>query len=94
MDIAFRFEELSLLQNYTSLQYLKHYFFLFCFCIEEKKPKVKKPKSEFPVYTVLESSAYMPSYDHGASIEEIEEQMDDWLGNRNRTHKKKASSKS
>ncbi|XP_040519397.1 dnaJ homolog subfamily C member 1 [Gallus gallus] len=57
---------------------------------KEKKPKVKKPKSEFPVYTVLESSAYIPSYDHGASIEEIEEQMDDWLGSRNRTHKKKA----
>ncbi|OXB60090.1 hypothetical protein ASZ78_004100 [Callipepla squamata] len=61
---------------------------------KEKKPKVKKPKSEFPVYTVLESSAYIPSYDHGTSIEEIEEQMDDWLGNRNRAHKKKASSKS
>uniref|UniRef100_A0A8C8BKR7 DnaJ homolog subfamily C member 1 n=1 Tax=Otus sunia TaxID=257818 RepID=A0A8C8BKR7_9STRI len=57
---------------------------------KEKKPKVKKPKSEFPVYTVLESSAYIPSYDHGASIEEIEEQMDDWLGGRNRTQKKKA----
>uniref|UniRef100_A0A8C3JN27 DnaJ heat shock protein family (Hsp40) member C1 n=1 Tax=Calidris pygmaea TaxID=425635 RepID=A0A8C3JN27_9CHAR len=65
-------------------------FLLFHFCIEEKKPKVKKPKSEFPVYTVLESSAYVPSYDHGASIEEIEEQMDDWLGGRNRTQKKKA----
>ncbi|KAI6074504.1 DnaJ-like protein subfamily C member 1 [Aix galericulata] len=61
---------------------------------KEKKPKVKKPKSEFPVYTVQESNAYIPSYDHGASIEEIEEQMDDWLGNRNRAHKKKASSKS
>ncbi|NXC42752.1 DNJC1 protein, partial [Penelope pileata] len=58
---------------------------------KEKKPKVKKPKPEFPVYTVLESSAYVPSYDHGASIEDIEEQMDDWLGNRNRTHKKKAN---
>ncbi|XP_010220512.1 PREDICTED: dnaJ homolog subfamily C member 1 [Tinamus guttatus] len=57
---------------------------------KEKKPKVKKPKSEFPVYTVLESNAYIPTYDHGASIEEIEEQMDDWLGSRNRTQKKKA----
>ncbi|NXJ63054.1 DNJC1 protein, partial [Rostratula benghalensis] len=57
---------------------------------KEKKPKVKKPKSEFPLYTVLESSAYIPSYDHGASIEEIEEQMDDWLGGRDRTQKKKA----
>ncbi|KAM9387163.1 dnaJ homolog subfamily C member 1 [Phaethornis superciliosus] len=61
---------------------------------KEKKPKVKKPKSEFPVYTILESSAYIPSYDHGASIEEIEEQMDDWLGGKNRTQKKKASSNS
>ncbi|XP_067147881.1 dnaJ homolog subfamily C member 1 [Apteryx mantelli] len=57
---------------------------------KEKKPKAKKPKSEFPVYTALESNAYVPSYDHGASIEEIEEQMDDWLGSRNRTQKKKA----
>ncbi|NXD36094.1 DNJC1 protein, partial [Copsychus sechellarum] len=57
---------------------------------KEKKPKVKKPKLEFPVYTAMESSAYIPSYDHGASIEEIEEQMDDWLGGRNRTQKKKA----
>ncbi|KAJ7408623.1 DnaJ heat shock protein family (Hsp40) member C1 [Willisornis vidua] len=57
---------------------------------KEKKPKVKKPKLEFPVYMALESSAYTPSYDHGASIEEIEEQMDDWLGGRNRTQKKKA----
>ncbi|NXN99952.1 DNJC1 protein, partial [Rhinopomastus cyanomelas] len=57
---------------------------------EEKKPKVKKPKSEFPAYTVLELNTYIPSYDHGASIEEIEEQMDDWLEGRNRTQKKKA----
>ncbi|KFP31750.1 DnaJ subfamily C member 1, partial [Colius striatus] len=57
---------------------------------EEKKTKVKKSKSEFPVYTVVESSAYIPSYDHGASIEEIEEQMDDWLEGRNRAQKKKA----
>ncbi|KAM4686045.1 dnaJ homolog subfamily C member 1 isoform 2-T2 [Amazona ochrocephala] len=60
---------------------------------KEKKPKVKKPKSEFPVYTVLDSNAYIPSYDHGASIEEIEEQMDDWLGGRNRTQKKKVTMK-
>lgn len=54
-----------------------------------KKVKVKKPKPEFPVYTPLES-AYIQSYDHGTSIEEIEEQMDDWLENRNRTQKKQA----
>lgn len=56
---------------------------------KEKKVKVKKPKPEFPVYTPLES-AYIQSYDHGTSIEEIEEQMDDWLENRNRTQKKQA----
>ncbi|XP_075778617.1 dnaJ homolog subfamily C member 1 isoform X1 [Pelodiscus sinensis] len=57
---------------------------------KEKKPKVKKPKSEFPIYIASESNAYIPSYDHGASIEEIEEQVDDWLENKNRTYKKKA----
>ncbi|KAH1177060.1 dnaJ homolog subfamily C member 1 [Mauremys mutica] len=57
---------------------------------KEKKPKVKKPKSEFPIYTPSDSNAYIPSYEHGASIEEIEEQMDDWLENKNRTYKKKA----
>ncbi|XP_064018595.1 dnaJ homolog subfamily C member 1 isoform X2 [Pogoniulus pusillus] len=57
---------------------------------KEKKPKVRKPKSEFPAYTSFELNAYTPSYDHGASIEEIEEQMDDWLGGRNKTQKKKA----
>ncbi|XP_031300570.1 dnaJ homolog subfamily C member 1 [Camelus dromedarius] len=56
---------------------------------KQKKVKVKKPKPEFPTYTPLES-AYIQSYDHGTSIEEIEEQMDDWLENRNRTQKKQA----
>uniref|UniRef100_A0A8D2IPQ8 DnaJ homolog subfamily C member 1 n=1 Tax=Varanus komodoensis TaxID=61221 RepID=A0A8D2IPQ8_VARKO len=57
---------------------------------KEKKPKVKKPKSEYPVYTVAETNAFVPSYDHGTSIEEIEEQMDDWLEDRNKSLKKKA----
>ncbi|XP_023985410.1 dnaJ homolog subfamily C member 1 [Physeter macrocephalus] len=56
---------------------------------KQKKVKVKKPKPEFPIYTPLEST-YIQSYDHGTSIEEIEEQMDDWLENRNRTQKKQA----
>nr|BAK63174.1 DnaJ homolog subfamily C member 1 [Pan troglodytes] len=55
----------------------------------QKQKKVKKPKPEFPVYTPLETT-YIQSYDHGTSIEEIEEQMDDWLENRNRTQKKQA----
>lgn len=58
--------------------------------LELKKVKVKKPKPEFPVYTPLES-AYIQSYDHGTSIEEIEEQVDDWLENRNRTQKKQVN---
>ncbi|XP_078510908.1 dnaJ homolog subfamily C member 1 [Lissotriton helveticus] len=56
---------------------------------KEKKPKIKKPKSEFPVYTVADSTAYVPSYDQGGSIEEIEDQIDDWL--ENKVQKKKAS---
>nr|XP_028605604.1 dnaJ homolog subfamily C member 1 isoform X1 [Podarcis muralis] len=57
---------------------------------KEKKPKVKKPKSEFPAYTVAETNAFIPSYDHGASIEEVEEQLDDWLEERNKSLKRKA----
>ncbi|XP_052583467.1 dnaJ homolog subfamily C member 1 [Peromyscus californicus insignis] len=56
---------------------------------KQKKVKVKKPKPEFPVYMPLENT-YIQSYDHGTSIEEIEEQMDDWLENRSRTQKKQA----
>ncbi|XP_062956125.1 dnaJ homolog subfamily C member 1 isoform X2 [Cynocephalus volans] len=55
----------------------------------QKKIKVKKPKPEFPTYVPLEST-YIQSYDHGTSIEEIEEQMDAWLENRSRTQKKQA----
>uniref|UniRef100_A0A6P8QMG8 DnaJ homolog subfamily C member 1-like n=1 Tax=Geotrypetes seraphini TaxID=260995 RepID=A0A6P8QMG8_GEOSA len=57
---------------------------------KEKKPKVKKPKLEFPVYIVSEANVFVPSYDQGVSIEEIEEQMDDWLENRSKPPKKKA----
>nr|XP_056713329.1 dnaJ homolog subfamily C member 1 [Euleptes europaea] len=57
---------------------------------KEKKPKVKKPKPEFPIYTPAETNEYVPSYDHVTSIEEIEEQMDDWLEDRNKSLKKKA----
>ncbi|KAB5535471.1 hypothetical protein PHYPO_G00118020 [Pangasianodon hypophthalmus] len=53
----------------------------------EKRPKVKKPKVEFPVYEPSEA-AYVPVYDQGASIEDIEDQMDDWLEDR-KTQKKK-----
>lgn len=85
------------LDIFEGSRYRKHAFPKIChlnsslFFTEEKKPKVKKPKSEFPVYTVAETNAYMPSYDHGTSIEEIEDQMDDWLEDRNKSLKKKAS---
>ncbi|XP_010893668.2 dnaJ homolog subfamily C member 1 [Esox lucius] len=60
--------------------------------IKEKRPKVKKPKFEFPVYEpslMAADSAYLPSYDQGTSIEEIEDQMDDWLEDK-KSQKKKA----
>ncbi|KAF4076817.1 hypothetical protein AMELA_G00219520 [Ameiurus melas] len=53
----------------------------------EKRPKVKKPKMDFPVYEPSEA-AYVPAYDQGASIEDIEDQMDDWLEDRKSQKKK------
>lgn len=50
---------------------------------------MKKPKVEFPVYEPIEA-AYVPAYDQGASIEDIEDQMDDWLEDR-KSQKKKVS---
>ncbi|XP_053321999.1 dnaJ homolog subfamily C member 1 [Spea bombifrons] len=58
--------------------------------LKEKKPKVKKPKSEFPVYPTTEASVNVQAYDQGVSIEEIEDQVDDWLSNRDRMAKKKS----
>lgn len=50
---------------------------------------MKKPKVEFPVYEPSEV-AYIPAYDQGASIEDIEDQMDDWLEDQ-KMQKKKVS---
>lgn len=44
---------------------------------------------EFPVYEPSEVG-YIPMYDQGASIEDIEDQMDDWLEDR-KMQKKKVS---
>lgn len=44
---------------------------------KEKRLKVKKPKVEFPVYEPPAEN--FQSYDQTLSIEEIENQMDDWL---------------
>ncbi|KAE8290449.1 DnaJ-like protein subfamily C member 1 DnaJ protein-like protein MTJ1 Precursor [Larimichthys crocea] len=54
----------------------------------EKRPKVKKPKVEFPVYEP--TSENFQNYDQTTSIEEIEDQMDDWLQDR-RVLKKKVA---
>ncbi|XP_037618930.1 dnaJ homolog subfamily C member 1 [Sebastes umbrosus] len=56
----------------------------------EKRPKVKKPKVEFPVYELSSENPTCQSYDQDTSIEDIEDQMDDWLQDR-RAAKKKAS---
>uniref|UniRef100_A0A087Y039 DnaJ homolog subfamily C member 1 n=2 Tax=Poecilia formosa TaxID=48698 RepID=A0A087Y039_POEFO len=42
----------------------------------EKRPKVKKPKVEFPVFIPPETQQ---NYDQTTSIEDIEDQMDNWL---------------
>ncbi|GCB68061.1 dnaJ homolog subfamily C member 1 [Scyliorhinus torazame] len=57
---------------------------------KEKRPKVKKPKSEFPVYTAPTSGsiAYVPLHEEASTIEEIEEQVADWLEGRSRGPRK------
>ncbi|KAK6492277.1 dnaJ-like protein subfamily C member 1-like [Huso huso] len=58
---------------------------------KEKRPKVKKGKSEFPVYTAYSGdNAFASSYDQGSTIEDIEEQINDWLEDKSRSQKKKA----
>ncbi|CAJ1073225.1 dnaJ homolog subfamily C member 1 [Xyrichtys novacula] len=55
---------------------------------KEKRPRAKKPKVEFPVYDPSEEN--FQNYDQTTSIEEIEDQMDDWL-QESRASKKKAA---
>lgn len=53
---------------------------LFCSSITgEKRAKVRKPKLEFPVYEIPADSLNYQMYDQTTSIEDIEDQMDDWL---------------
>lgn len=50
---------------------------------------MKKPKVEFPVYEPLaENQNQTQNYDQATSIEDIEEQMDDWLQDRRAAKKK------
>lgn len=55
---------------------------------KEKRPKVKKTKVEFPVYEPSANAAFALAYDQGTSIEEIEDQMDDWLEDKKQLKKK------
>ncbi|KAM4605065.1 dnaJ homolog subfamily C member 1 [Polymixia lowei] len=48
----------------------------------EKRSKVKKSKVEFPVYEASVPEGLYQSYDQSTSIEDIEDQMDDWLEDR------------
>ncbi|XP_023254436.1 dnaJ homolog subfamily C member 1 [Seriola lalandi dorsalis] len=56
----------------------------------EKRPKLKKPKVEFPVYEPSSENLNYQSYDQTSSIEEIEDQMDSWLQD-HRAGRKKAA---
>ncbi|XP_028283253.1 dnaJ homolog subfamily C member 1 [Parambassis ranga] len=56
----------------------------------EKRPKVKKAKVEFPVYEPSSENLNCQRYDQTVSIEEIEDQMDDWLQDRRAARKKAA----
>ncbi|XP_056266454.1 dnaJ homolog subfamily C member 1 [Pseudoliparis swirei] len=58
--------------------------------IREKRPKVKKPKVEFPVYELSSEHLAVQGYDQATSIEDIEDQMDDWLQDRGAAKKKAA----
>ncbi|XP_012683455.2 dnaJ homolog subfamily C member 1 [Clupea harengus] len=56
---------------------------------KEKRPKVKKPKIEFPVYEPsISDVTFAAPYDQGTSIEDIEDQMDDWLEEKKSQRKK------
>uniref|UniRef100_A0A1A8FW50 DnaJ homolog subfamily C member 1 n=1 Tax=Nothobranchius korthausae TaxID=1143690 RepID=A0A1A8FW50_9TELE len=58
--------------------------------IREKRPKVKKPKMEFPVYKPSPEAPDSQRYEQTTSIEEIEDQMDNWLQDRRAAKKKVA----
>ncbi|XP_043920506.1 dnaJ homolog subfamily C member 1 isoform X2 [Protopterus annectens] len=49
---------------------------------KEKKPKVKKHKAEFPSYAAVPTesgNAFIPAYEQGTTIEDVEQLLDDWL---------------
>ncbi|XP_013888183.1 dnaJ homolog subfamily C member 1 [Austrofundulus limnaeus] len=54
----------------------------------EKRPKVKKPKQDFPVYQASSETQNYQKYETTTSIEDIEDQMDDWLQDRKAAKRK------
>ncbi|XP_077579930.1 dnaJ homolog subfamily C member 1 [Stigmatopora nigra] len=54
----------------------------------EKRPKTKKPKIDFPVYQPSAEQADWPSSQHSPSIQEVEDQLDQWLQDPKPTKKK------
>lgn len=45
----------------------------------EKRSKVKKPKMDFPIYQPSADETNFQSYPQSGSIQEVEEQLDQWL---------------
>ncbi|XP_037131391.1 dnaJ homolog subfamily C member 1 [Syngnathus acus] len=56
----------------------------------EKRPKVKKPKMDFPVYQPSAEQPNLQGYQQTGSIQEVEDQLDQWLQDQ-RPARKKAS---
>ncbi|XP_037537373.1 dnaJ homolog subfamily C member 1 [Nematolebias whitei] len=57
----------------------------------EKRPKAKKPKQDFPVYQPSSETQRYQKYEQTTSIEDIENQMDDWLQDRKAAKKEAAN---
>ncbi|XP_061549118.1 dnaJ homolog subfamily C member 1 isoform X1 [Phycodurus eques] len=54
----------------------------------EKRPKVKKPKIDFPIYEPSAEEPNLQSYQQTGSIQEVEEQLDQWLQDQKPARKK------
>lgn len=63
------------------------YMEFYLFPPGEKRPKTKKAKLDFPVYQTSSETCFQ-GYEQTSSIEEIEEQMDTWLKERQDTKRK------
>ncbi|XP_061696317.1 dnaJ homolog subfamily C member 1 [Syngnathoides biaculeatus] len=54
----------------------------------EKRSKVKKPKMDFPIYEPSAEEPNLQSYQQTGSIQEVEEQLDQWLQDQKPARKK------